>query len=159
MDFGGPSCQSRAARYARGLEPPACRLSQPSTDEQATAVMHNPRYWQQWNRDHLVRTLNTSDVGLNSPGLFAAAGASRRDWSVNLGSGANAGARVYPAKYFFQITSANCASWGAPDYVVFSTGLLGTSLQASIVAFTTFIPDAAESYPRFIGPSILEARC
>ncbi len=110
-------------------------FSQPSTDAQAAAVMHDPRYWQQWNRDHLVRTLNTSDVGLSSRGLFAAAGASHRDWSVNLGNGANAGAGVFPAKYFFQITSANCASGGTPDYVVFSTGLLGTSGQASIVAF------------------------
>jgi len=54
---------------------------------------------------------------------------------VNLGSGANAGAGVFPAKYFFQVTSANCASGGTPDYVVFSTGLQGTSAQASIVAF------------------------
>ena len=110
-------------------------FSEPSTDAQAAAVMHNPRYWQQWSRDHMVRTLNTSDVGLSSPGLFAAAGTSHGDWSVSLGSGANAGAGVYPAKYFFQITSANCAVPGPPDYVVFSTGLLGTSGQASIVAF------------------------
>jgi len=110
-------------------------FSQPSTDAQAAAVMHDPRYWQQWNRDHLVRTLNTGGVGLSSPGLLAAAGASHRDWSVSLGNGANAGAGVFPAKYFFQITSANCASGGTPDYVVFSTGLQGNSGQASIVGF------------------------
>jgi hypothetical protein len=97
--------------------------------------MHNPRYWQQWNRDHLIRTLNTGDVGLSSSGLLATAGASHGDWSVNLGNGANAGAGVYPAKYFFQITSANCAIPGPPDYVVFSTGLQGAAGQASIVAF------------------------
>ena len=112
-------------------------FSQPSTDAQAAAVMHDPRYWQQWNREHFARTLNVSDVGLSNRSLFATGEASHGDWSQNLGSGANAGAGVYPAKYSFQITSATCAGGvGAkPDYVVFSTGLLGTPLQASIVAF------------------------
>ena len=90
-------------------------FSEPSTDAQAAAVMQNPRYWQQWNREHLTRTLNTGDVALSSPGLWAAAGASHGDWSVSLGDGADAGAGVYPAKYFFQITSANLSSAGRPD--------------------------------------------
>jgi hypothetical protein len=110
-------------------------FSQPSTDAEAAAVMHDTRYWQEWNREHLVRTLNTSDVRLSDRGLLATAGVPHADWSANLGNGANAGAGVFPAKYFFQITSANCASGGTPDYVVFSTGLPGTSGQASIVAF------------------------
>ena len=110
-------------------------FSEPSTDAQAAAVMYDPRYWQQWNREHLVRTLNTSDVGLSNGGLLKNARASHEDWSVSLGSGANAGAGVFPAKYFLQVTSTNCASGGTPDYVVFSTGLQGTSGQASIVAF------------------------
>jgi hypothetical protein len=112
-------------------------FSQPSTDEQAAAVMHDPRYWQQWNRQHFAKSLNVSDVGLSNRGQFATAGASRADWSQNLGSGANAGAGVYPAKYSFQITAATCAGVVGlkPDYVVFSTGLLGIPGQASIVAF------------------------
>ena len=112
-------------------------FSQPSTDAQAAAVMHDPRYWQQWNREHFVKALNAADVGLSNRSLFASAGASHADWSQNLGSGANAGAGVFPAKYSFQVTTATCAGGVGvrPDYVVFSTGLLGTSGQASIVAF------------------------
>jgi hypothetical protein len=110
-------------------------FSQPSTDAQAAAVMHDPRYWQQWNRAHFVKALNAGDVGLTGISLFASAGASHADWSQNLGSGANAGAGVFPAKYSFQITTATCASGTKPDYTVFSTGLLGTPLQASIAAF------------------------
>ena len=110
-------------------------FSQPSTDAQAAAVMHDPRYWQQWNRTHFVKALNAGDVGLSNRGLFVTAGTPHADWSQNLGSGANAGAGVFPAKYSFQITSATCAGGAKPDYVVFSTGLLGTSGQASIVAF------------------------
>jgi radical SAM protein with 4Fe4S-binding SPASM domain len=67
-------------------------FSQPSTDAQAAAVMHDPRYWQQWNREHFVKALNAADVGLSNRSLFASAGASHADWSQNLGSGANAGA-------------------------------------------------------------------
>jgi hypothetical protein len=112
-------------------------FSQPSTDAQAAAVMHDPRYWQQWNRTHFVKALNAGGVGFTSNSVFASAGASHADWSQNLGSGANAGPGVFPAKYSFQVTSATCAGGVGvkPDYVVFSTGLQGTSGQASIVAF------------------------
>jgi hypothetical protein len=112
-------------------------FSEPSTDAQAAAVMHDPRYWQQWNRAHFVKALNAGDVGLTNNSVFASAGASHADWSQNLGSGAHAGAGVFPAKYSFQVTSATCAGGVGvkPDYAVFSTGLQGTAGQASIVAF------------------------
>ena len=110
-------------------------FSQPSNDAQAAAVMHDPRYWQQFNRLHFVKTLNAGELGLSGPGLFAGTATSHGDWAQNLGSGANAGAGVYPAKYSFQINSASCGSAATPDYVVFSTGLLGSTSQASIVGF------------------------
>ena len=96
--------------------------------------MHNPRYWQQFNREHFVRTLNVGPVELNS-GMFATVAGSRGDWSQNLGSGANAGAGVFPAKYSFSVTTANCGNATRPDTVVFSTGLAGSATQATIVAF------------------------
>jgi len=120
-------------------------FSEPSTDAQAAAVMYEPRYWQQWNREHLIRTLSVSDVGLSHRGLKNER-ASHEDWSVSLGSGANAGAGVFPAKYFFQVTSAHCAGV-TPDYVVFSTGLQGTSGQASIVAFENLYSGCGGSVP------------
>ena len=110
-------------------------FSQPGKDAQATAVMHDPRYWQQWNREHLARVLQGDGAGLRGRGVYVGTSAAQPDWSQNLGSGANAGPGVYPAKYSFQITTATCASGAKPDYVVFSTGLLGTSSQASVVAF------------------------
>jgi hypothetical protein len=109
-------------------------FSQPSTDAQAAAVIHNPRYWQQFNREHFVRTLNVGQVELNSS-VFATGAGSRGDWSQNLGSGANAGIGVFPAKYSFSVTTANCGSATRPDTVVFSTGLAGSATQATIVAF------------------------
>jgi hypothetical protein len=122
-------------------------FSQPSTDAQAAAVMHDPRYWQQWNRQHFVKTLNASGVGLSNQGLFAPASAPHRDWSQNLGSGANAGAGVYPAKFAFRITTATCGNGAKPDYVVFSTGLLGTSSQASIVGFDNLYSGCGGTVP------------
>ncbi len=56
----------------------------------------------------------------------------RGDWSVNLGSGAKVGAGRYPAKFSFNpIGAPDCTN----DFVVFNTGLTGTSTQASLIAF------------------------
>ena len=61
------------------------------------------------------------------------------DWSVNLGSATTLGLGVYPAKYSFNISSANCGNAVSPDFVVYGTSRAGTgmvgSTQASIVAF------------------------
>ena len=102
-------------------------FSQPSTDAQAAAVIHDPRYWQQWNRQHFRKTLITGPAEVSHRGWFQGAGASQPDWAQNLGNGANAGAGFYQAKFSFDITSATCASGAAPDYVMFSSGLLGSS--------------------------------
>jgi hypothetical protein len=110
--------------------------------------MHDPRYWQQWNRAHFVKALNAVDVGLTNSSLFASAGGSHADWSQNLGNGANPGAGVFPAKYSFQITAATCASGTKPDDTVFSTGLLGTPLQASIVAFDNLYSGCTAPVPQ-----------
>jgi hypothetical protein len=54
------------------------------------------------------------------------------DWTMTLGSGGKVGAGQYPAKYtFLTNTTASCAN----DYVVYNTGLAGSSTQASIVAY------------------------
>lgn len=56
------------------------------------------------------------------------------DWSVNLGAGATLGLGIYPAKYSFTLSSANCGSAPSPDFVVYNTSLKGSGSQASIVA-------------------------
>jgi hypothetical protein len=62
------------------------------------------------------------------------------DWSMNMGTGATAGAGNYPAKYSFNTSSANCATPAPPagqqpDFVVYNTSRLGSATQATIVAF------------------------
>ncbi len=52
------------------------------------------------------------------------------DWSINMGTGATVGAGNYPAKFSFNAGTASCS-----DFVVYNTGLAGSSTQASVVAF------------------------
>jgi hypothetical protein len=54
-----------------------------------------------------------------------------KDWSEGLGSGGNEGANWYPAKWSFSTTTASCAN----DFVVYPTGSLGSSTQASVIAY------------------------
>lgn len=111
-------------------------FSQPGNAAQAERVANEPRYWQQWVRQNVVRVL--SEEGDTSVGSIL-----RRirdpkvkgDWSQNLGSGASVGAGNYPAKFGFRSTTANCSNATSPDYVVFATGLTGSASQASIAAF------------------------
>lgn len=111
-------------------------FSQPSTDRQASEALGNPRYWQQWYRRHVARTLSVgpnASAG-NSSADFRAASATG-DWSVNMGTNAKVGAGNYPAKYSFNINVANCSNAAQPDFVVFSTGLQSSGTQASLIAF------------------------
>jgi hypothetical protein len=42
---------------------------------------------------------------------------------------------VYPAKYSFNTTTANCDSAATPDFVVFNTGVAGSASQPSLIAY------------------------
>jgi hypothetical protein len=59
----------------------------------------------------------------------------RADWSMNMNSGATVGLGVFPAKFSFTTTNANCAGTPPPDFVVYNTGLSGSASQASIIAY------------------------
>ena len=65
------------------------------------------------------------------------------DWSVNMGAGATAGIGVYPAKYSFGVSTANCAD----DFVVYNTGLTGSASQASIIAFNNLYTGCTTTPP------------
>lgn len=124
-------------------------FSQPANEEQAARIAADPRYWQQWYRDSMVRSFpegvpmstQRSDVMFSpfspfSPRLPLPSPASvQHDWSKNLGSGGSVGAGNFPAKYSFSITTIRCGNVANPDFVVFPTGLLGSGAQASIVAY------------------------
>jgi hypothetical protein len=49
---------------------------------------------------------------------------------MSLGSGGKVGAGQFPAKFSFSVSSASCS-----DYVVYPTGLAGSSSQATVVAY------------------------
>jgi len=114
-------------------------FSQPATAKRAELVGRDPRFWQQWYRRNTTRFLAGSPhdkllrpaIRLRPPNT----GKLKHDWSEDMGTGASAGAGNFPAKYSFQITTASCGSSPKPDYVVFNTGLLGSSGQADILAY------------------------
>ena len=112
-------------------------FSQPSTYEQVRQVTKDPRYWQQFYRQAVTPVVSDPEPDHTMPPNLGFVGNSERqgDWSEDLGSSPSGVAGTYPAKYSFQITTANCGSATTPDYVVFSTGLLGSATQASVVGY------------------------
>jgi hypothetical protein len=111
-------------------------FSKPATAEQARRVERNPRYWQQQLRHSPVKLGEAEVRGVASRMHHGTSDGIDKDWSIDLGTSATAGAGNYPAKISFQGTTATCA--GGPtqaDVVVYGTGLAGTTTQASIAAF------------------------
>lgn len=127
-------------------------FTRPHSSEQLARVARDPRYWQQFQRSGSVLTEATNGAAAGNPGFAPAKLASnnqklKRDWSQDLGSNANAGAGNYPAKFSFRGTTANCASAAVPDYVVYSTGLPGSSGQANIVAYDNLYSGCTGTMP------------
>jgi Ice-binding-like len=118
-------------------------FSRPATPERAKRVQRDPRYWQQQRRRSPANLREVETGGavapVSRPGSSAVShGKSRklkRDWAQNMGSGASVGAGNFPAKFSFSTTQASCGNATQPDFVVYSTGLSGSSGQASIVAY------------------------
>ena len=103
-------------------------------------MARDPRYWRQMQRHARMLTPASTATDEFADGFQPArirhpGKKLHRDWSEDLGSGASAGAGNYPAKFSFKGLTANCGSSSSPDFVVYSSGLAGSSTQASIVAF------------------------
>jgi hypothetical protein len=129
-------------------------FSRPATVEEEARVGADPRYWQQYERRNIPRTLagdesNPVSVADFSFGAFGAKQRPliQRDWSEDMGSTATVGAGNYPAKFSFEITTANCGGATPPDYVVFNTGLEGSTTQASVVAYDNLYSGCTGSVP------------
>jgi len=121
-------------------------FSQPASADEARVLLEDPRYWQQiHHREQSLALVAESD--LRSLGLQAGGNKIHRDWSQNLGSGASPGAGNYPAKFSFNTSTANCGSATKPDYVVYSTGLLGSGTQASVVAYDNIYVGCSGTVP------------
>jgi hypothetical protein len=110
--------------------------------EQAKRVQQDRRYRQQEDRRSSVRLPKVESrsavdsVSRLSTSAFQGRNQKlKRDWSQDMGSGASVGAGNYPAKFSFSITQASCADAVQPDFVVYGTGLSGSSGQANIVAY------------------------
>jgi hypothetical protein len=116
-------------------------FSRPGTVEQSARVKQDPRYWQQQSR-RLPAILSDTSRRRGGRNLKI-----KRDWSQYLGGGASIGAVNYPAKYSFQATNANCAGTAQPDFVVYGTGLAGSTTQASIVAFDNLYSGCSGTVP------------
>src|ERR1700733_4430751 len=118
-------------------------FSKPATGQQAKRVWQDSRYRQQQNRQSHERYPEATTGGVvgsvsridSRPSFVVKNPRLSRDWEQNMGSGASVGAGNYPAKFSFAVTQANCADAAQPDFVVYSTGLSGSSGQASIVAY------------------------
>jgi hypothetical protein len=132
-------------------------FSKPGTTEQAARVEKDPRYWQQLYRSQLPVRPSTAE---NRDGLAFGSNKKAKSppppkhkkaagyWAESLGSGASVGAGNYPAKFSFLGTSANCGDATQPDFVVYSTGLLGSTGQASIVAYDNLYSGCSGTVPR-----------
>ena len=121
-------------------------FSQPASADEARVLDEDPRYWQQVHR-HEQSLMLPAASDLSAARLQAGGNKIQRDWSQNLGSGAAPGAGNYPAKFSFSISTANCGSAIKPDYVVYSTGLLGAGAQASVVAYDNLYSGCAGTVP------------
>ncbi len=144
-------------------------FSNPTTSEQALRVRQDARFWQQWFRRNIPQAvratepINDESLGQDESFPWTDGGWSgwfhrkyrrptprnrlKRDWNVSLGPNATVGAGNYPAKFSFDIGTANCGSAAQPDFAVFNTSVNGTTTQASIVAFDNLYAGCGGNVP------------
>ena len=120
-------------------------FSKPATAEQTMRLEQDPRYRQQIRRQSVSVTQAERAEALVPELQRHTHGASNNAglWSEDLGTGATMGALNYPAKFSLTTTTADCAS----DFVVYPTGLAGSSTQASIVAYSNLYSGCTGSVP------------
>lgn len=127
--------------------------SAPKNFVRAFHLAHDPRYVQQWVR----RNAERRDHHHEHEWFRKPSGELHGDWSMYLGNGATTGAGVYPAKFSFDITTANCGSSGTPDFVVFNTSLAGSATPSAAFDTGTFTaqPNAGDTVTITNGASSL----
>lgn len=147
-------------------------FSAPQTLENSVRIQSDVRYWHQRARRSANALSRTApQVSPQAVGRFDREGGERefgpranlmtsimsrrerrwlrrgqlmtRDWGVSLGGGATAGAGTFPAKFSFDLNSANCST----DFVVFNTSLASTGTQAGIVAFSNLYTGCGGTVP------------
>jgi hypothetical protein len=119
-------------------------FSRPGRAEELARVSKDPRYQQQIYRREQALTLPASVADVSGAALMAQFSNQRSEF---LGGGASAGPGNYPAKFSFDTTTANCGDATTPDYVVYSTGLTGSTGQASLVGFDNLYTGCSGTVP------------
>jgi hypothetical protein len=135
---------------------------------EGSEISQEPRYWHQYHQRNVAkrdrgiskdsmderqgdedrdksrggRIERNEDKANNTPALSL-----HRDWSMDMGSGAAVGERTYPAKFSFDISSANCGTAAMPDFVVFNTGLVSSTSQAGIIAYDNLYSGCGGTVP------------
>ncbi len=129
-------------------------FSRPGNSPQGLRIQADPRYWQQFARRNVARVLSEDGYARLDVHFMrhwkSGGNATKitRDWSENMGGGTSVGATNYPAKYTFSTSTAACGSAAAPDFVVFNTGVTGSSTQASVVAYDNLYAGCTGSVPQ-----------
>ena len=91
----------------------------------------------------IVITANSAGTGGNSITLAPTNFGALTGGTFSGGTQASVGAGMYPAKFSFDTTTADCAG----DFIVFPTGLAGVSGQASVVAYNNLYSGCGGSVP------------
>jgi hypothetical protein len=80
-----------------------------------------------------------------------ASGTLQTDWSEDMGSSVSEPIGIFPAKFSFSLTTANCGDATQPDFVVYSTSSPGepgtTTGQATIIAYDNLYTNGCSGTP------------
>jgi hypothetical protein len=131
----GTSAQNGPVHMATDWSHRHLIFSAPKNLIHAFQLSSNPRYVQQWMR-------RNAEIQSSSQGWRwrrAQSESMKGDWSMNMGTGARVGQGQYPAKFSFNLGTANCAT----DFVVYNTSLPGANTPVAATAFGTFNAQSA----------------
>ncbi len=103
-------------------------FSAPKTSLQALRLSREPRYLNQWERRN-TRRFGPPPRREKNP--IPAAKPLHSDWSEFLGPATTTNAINYPAKFSFDLSTADCNN----DFVSYTTGAAGSGSQPTIAAF------------------------
>jgi hypothetical protein len=122
-------------------------FTRPASSAQEALIGQDPRYWQQRYRREIPRELPVERFQPGSGVSPTTQSPGGGLWAVDTGANGVAGPGNYPAKYSFSVTTANCGNASKPDYVVYSTGLIGSGTRASIVGFDNIYSGCSGTVP------------
>ncbi len=128
-------------------------FSHPTTPEQAARAQRDVRYSMQQlrlnGRPDAAISIDEKALAPSRTPVHARRRGRRmhRDWSVDLGPGATAGAAKFPAKFSFLSNTAACLSSPSPDFIVYGTSVPGSLTQSTIVAFTNLYSGCSGQVP------------